>query len=105
MSKWLRKDDPVVVIAGNERGKTGKVLARSSDRVVIEGINIRKKHMKRRSQVQQSQIVEIPCPIHLSNVSYVDPEGKKVKLSVRFHEGVKQLVYKSNGKDVVVRDI
>jgi large subunit ribosomal protein L24 len=46
MSKWIRKGDLVKVIAGNDKGKAGQVIARAEDRVLVQGINIRKKHMK-----------------------------------------------------------
>lgn len=109
MSKWFRKGDLVVVIAGNEKGKQGKILGRSGERVVIEGVNLRKKHLKARSQTQSSQIVEIPCSVHASNVQFADAEGNPVKVKVRIQGGVKQLYYLSSKgegvKEVVLRDV
>ena len=66
----LRKDDTVMVIAGRERGKTGKVLRvlDEKERVVIEHVNMVKRHQKPRSAQQQGGIVEKEAPIHLSNV-------------------------------------
>ena len=68
----VRKDDLVMVIAGRERGKTGKVLRLlpSSDRVVIERINLVKRHTKPRG-TQQGGIIEKEAPLHLSNVQPV----------------------------------
>jgi large subunit ribosomal protein L24 len=65
----LRRDDSVIVIAGRERGKTGKVLRvlAEANRVVIERVNIVKRHMKPRGQ-QQGGIIEKEAPIHASNV-------------------------------------
>ena len=66
----LRKDDTVMVIAGRERGKTGKVLRvlGEKNRVLIEHVNMVKRHQKPRSAQQQGGIIEKEAPIHLSNV-------------------------------------
>ncbi len=79
MSKWIRKGDRVLVIAGNDRGKSGEVLSRSEDRVIVQGIQMRKKHLKRTQQTQGGRIVEMETPIHISNVSLCDKEGKRLK--------------------------
>lgn len=81
MSNRIRKGNRVLVIAGNDRGKTGEVLSRSEDQVLIQGINVRKKHMKRTQQTQGGRIIEMEVPIHISNVCLCDKEGKKVKKS------------------------
>ena len=66
----LRKDDTVMVIAGRERGKTGKVLRvlPEKDRVLIERVNLIKRHMKPRGVQQPGGIVEREAAIHVSNV-------------------------------------
>ncbi len=64
-----------MVIAGNDKGKTGEVLAREEDRVLVQGVNIRKKHLKRTQQSQGGRIVEMEVPIHISNVALCDKEG------------------------------
>jgi len=104
MSKWIKKGDKVVVTAGNSKGQTGKVLSRSEDRVVIQGLNLRKKHLKRRSQEQTSRIVEIEAPIHVSNVNLCDNNDRPVKVKVRFNEeGQKELFYLDGSKEVFFR--
>jgi len=68
----LRKGDPVIVIAGKDKGKTG-VIVRAlprADRIVVEGIAVAKRHVKGRSG-QTGRIVERPMPIHVSNVAKV----------------------------------
>lgn len=79
MSKAIKKGDRVLVIAGNDRGKSGEVLSRGDDRVLIQGINVRKKHLKRTQQTQGGRIVEMEVPIHISNVCLCDKEGKRIK--------------------------
>lgn len=104
-NKWIRKGDKVTVISGNEKGQTGKVLTRSDDRVIIEGLNIRKKHVKPKQKMQPG-IVDMEAPIHISNVSPCNDEGKAVKVKVKLgKDGKKQLVYKQAGKEVVYREV
>jgi len=78
-NKSVRKGDTVFVIAGNERGKTGTVLAYSGDKVLVQGLNMRKKHVKRSEQNPNGGIVEREMPIHVSNVKpYIaDASNKK----------------------------
>lgn len=104
-NKWIRKGDKVVVIAGNEKGQTGAVLQRSDDRVVIEGLNIRKKHVKPKQRMQPG-IVDMETPIHISNVSLCDEQGKPIKIKVKEGKGgKKQLYYLQAGKEVNYRDV
>lgn len=65
--KNIRKDATVYVRSGNSRGMTGKVLRMMDDKVVIQGVNIRKRHMKP-TRDQKGSILEIEKPIHISNV-------------------------------------
>jgi large subunit ribosomal protein L24 len=74
MSKSIKKGDRVLVITGNERGRTGTVLRRTESHVVIQGMNIRKKHAKRRAEVQTATIIEVEMPIHISNVRKVEAD-------------------------------
>jgi large subunit ribosomal protein L24 len=72
----IRKNDMVTVIAGNDRGKTGKVLKvfPSTGRIIIEGINLRKRHTKPNRNNPQGGILEKEAPIHASNVMILDPK-------------------------------
>ena len=103
MSKWIRKGDKVLVTAGNSKGMTGKVLKRTDERVVIQGVNIRKKHAKRRTQEQKSQILDFEAPLHISNVSLCDDKDRPIKVKVRLNkEGQKELFYKNREKKEVL---
>ena len=100
---FIKKDDLVLVITGNDKGKTGKVLARKENRIVIEGVNIRKRHLK---SGKNSQIVSIERPIHISNVCICSDDGKKLKLKLVEDKGTKKLVYTDEkGKTAVFRTI
>lgn len=106
MSKWIKKGEKVVVIAGNDKGKTGDVIRRDGDRVLIQGINIRKKHAKRKTKAPGAEILEIEVPIHISNVSLCNADGKPVRVKVRqSKDGAKELFYLDNGKEVSFRQV
>lgn len=66
----IKKGDTVSVIAGRDKGKNGKVLRvyPNLDKVLVERVNVVKKHMRRRSEEQQAGVVEIESPIHISNL-------------------------------------
>jgi large subunit ribosomal protein L24 len=75
----LKQGDQVIVIAGNDKGRTGEVKLVLVDacRVVVEGVNIRVKHQKPTQQTPQGERVEQEFPIHASNVMLLDPETGK----------------------------
>jgi large subunit ribosomal protein L24 len=72
----IRKNDNVIVIAGNDKDKTGKVLKvfPKISKVIIEGINLRKRHTKPSQKHPQGGILEKEAPIHVSNVMLLDPK-------------------------------
>ena len=75
----IKKGDTVKIISGVSRGKTGKVLKvmPKSEKLTVEGANLRSKHMRPRKQGQKGQKVEFPAPMHLSNVLLVCPKCNK----------------------------
>ena len=83
----IRKGDTVQVIAGKDKGKTGTVLTAMprTDQVLIEGVNVVKKHQKNRQTRSQGQIIEKSMPVHVSNVSLL--EGKKTVRAGYVFEG------------------
>jgi large subunit ribosomal protein L24 len=74
----IRTGDEVIVISGRNRGQTGKVrqVLADKDRIVIEGVNIVIKHL-RRGRARQAGRVEVEAPLHVSNVMLLDPETKQ----------------------------
>lgn len=106
MSKWIKKGDKVVVVSGNDKGKVGDVIVRKGDRVVIQGINVRKKHAKRQQKMPGTEILEMEMPLLASKVAFCNSEGKPVKVRVRLGEkGEKELYYLEGDKQVSLRQL
>ncbi len=102
MARHIRKGDMVIVTAGNDRGVTGEVLRviPKTDRVVVQGINVRSKHLKPSQASPQGGIVRREMPIHISNVSpVVDGKPTRVRFEVR-KDGSKASVAVRGGKDL-----
>ena len=88
----LKKGDKVVVIAGANKGKEGKITQVLNDKVVVEGVNVAKKHLKPKNNNGTGEIVEVERPIHRSNVMLVDPKTKKpTKVKVDFDKNGKKI--------------
>lgn len=104
--KKIREGDIVIAIAGNERGNTGKVLSCSNEKAIVQGLNVRKKHVKPSQQNQKGGIIELEKPIHISNLKLCTAEQVPVKVKVRTtKEGERQLVYKQDGHVVLHRNV
>ena len=99
----IRKGDTVFVNAGNDKGKTGKVLEvlREKDRVVVEGINMVSKHTKPNAQHPQGGIIKQEAPIHISNLNLLDPKTKTpTRIGYRM-EGDQKIRYaKKSGEEI-----
>ena len=96
----IRKGDEVIVIAGRDKGTKGAVLSRVDDRhVIVEGINVVKKHVRPNPQLGVAGgVVQKAMPIDQSNVMLVNPEtGKGDRVGFKEVDGKKVRVFKSNG--------
>ena len=104
MAIKIRKGDTVQVIAGDDKGKTGRVLSvdEVKQRVVVEKINLVKRHTKARRQGTQSGIIEKEAPIHLSNVLLFDPKsGRGSRVGVRvLPDGTRERIARRTGETV-----
>jgi large subunit ribosomal protein L24 len=76
----IRKNDQVEVIAGNAKGKRGKVLKvyPGTGRVIVEGVNIIKRHTRPNQRNPQGGIIQREAPVHISNVMLIDPKSNEV---------------------------
>ncbi len=104
MPARIKKGDKVVVLAGKDRGKRGTVRAilNKDHRILIEGVNIIKRHQRARQQGQASQIIEREAPIHMSNVMLIDPNNDQpTRVGFRRREdGTMVRVGKRSGGDI-----
>lgn len=90
MRMKIKKGDKVVVIAGKDRGKTGTVTRAlpRENKVLIDGVNVVKKHRRANRARSKGQIVEIAMPVHVSNVMIVDPkDGKPTRITAKKTDG------------------
>ncbi len=104
MARHILKGDTVIVTAGNDRGATGEVLRviPSERRVVVQGVNVRAKHLKPSQANPQGGIVRREMPIHISNVSpVVDGKPTRVRWEIR-EDGSKVRVAVRSGKELHV---
>lgn len=83
----IKKGDTVLIIKGKDRGRTGKVIKSfpRKNKVIVEGLNLVKKHIKPKKQGEKGKIIEIPQPIFISNVKLICPNcNKAVKVGYKF---------------------
>ena len=106
-SMKIKKGDDVVVIAGRDRGREGKVILvyPEKQRVLVHGVNIIRKNKKVNFQgargANEGGIVTQEAPIHVSNVALIDPDSKKpVRAGYRIDEGAKVRVTRPSGKEI-----
>jgi len=104
----VAKGDTVRVVRGDDKGREGKVLNvyMKTGRITIEGVNIVKKHRKARKAEEQSQIMEMPAPVHASNVMLLDPKsGKPSRVRTRVDtDGTKERISVKSG-DAIPRPV
>lgn len=99
----IRKDDQVIVLKGKDRGRQGRVTKVRDDRLIVEGINVSKKHVKPNPQRGvQGGIIEKEMSIHISNVALVNPTTNRAdKVGIKYLADNKKVRYfKSNGEVV-----
>lgn len=103
--KKIKKNDEVIIIAGNHKGQTGKIVSvdHKKQRVIVDKINMVKKHNKPTQQNPDGGITEFEAPIHISNVALKNKgkEAKATKVGIKVDEkGTKTRVAKTTGKEV-----
>lgn len=100
----VKKGDTVRVMRGEDKGKEGKVVRTypKTGRLVVDGVNIVKRHRKARTAEEQSGIIDFPAPIHHSNVMLLDPkEGKPTRVRARIDEdGTKERISVKSGDSI-----
>ena len=99
----IKKNDTVIVLTGEDKGKTGKVLKvlREKERAIVEGVNMISKSQKPSAKNPQGGIVKQEAPIHISNLSLIDPKsGKATRISIK-HDGKNVVrIAKKSGEEI-----
>ena len=104
MSLGLRKDDMVVVMSGEFKGKSGKILKvlPGRTRAIVEGINFVRRHTKPSMKNQQGGIMEKEAPVHISNLMLKCPKtGKPTRLGVKILEDGSRVRYSKKAKETI----
>ena len=100
----IKKGDTVIVLAGEDKGKTGKVLKvdREKMRAIVEGVNIVTKSAKPSAKNPQGGFVKVEAPIHISNLSLIDPKsGEATRIAIKVKEdGTKVRIAKKSGEEI-----
>ena len=98
----IKKGDNIIIITGKDKGKKAKVVKvlRDSNKVVIEGLNVVKKHQKPRGNTK-GQTIEVSMPMHVSNVMLIDPKkGVQTRIGSKIVNGKKIRVSKKSGQEI-----
>ena len=99
----IKKGDTVQVLSGNDKGKTGEVLEvlPKAEKIIVKGVNVRKKHVKARKQGDESGIISVECAIPASKVNVVCPKcGKATRIAYKIEDGKKVRICKKCGAKI-----
>ena len=99
----IKKNDQVLIISGKDRGKKGKILDvfPKEARVVVEGVNIRKKHVKPKRSGEKGQVVEMPVPLAVANVKLICPKCvQPTRVGYKIVEDKKYRICKKCGVEI-----
>jgi len=99
----IKKGDTVLIISGKDKGRKGKILEVSpkENRILVEGINLRKKHQRPRRTGEKGQIVELPAPIDIANVKLICPKcGKATRVGYKISGEKKYRICKKCGQEI-----
>ena len=99
----IKKGDMVYVIAGDDKGQTGRVLSvdREKQRAIVEGVNIVTKATKPTAKYPQGGLIKKEAPIHISNISLIDPKsGKPTRIGIKRVDGKPVRIAKKSGQEI-----
>ena len=99
----IRKGDQVLIISGKDRARKGKVIQAlpKEERVIVEGINLRKKHVKAKRSGEKGQIVQLPAPLRVCNIKLICPKcGKATRVGYKIEGEKKYRICKKCGGEI-----
>jgi len=100
---YIKRDDTVIVVSGNHKGKTGKILKvlKDDNKVLVQGVNLVHKHIRRSQQNPQGGRIQKERPLDVSKVQLVDPKtNKPCRVGFRFENGTKVRYSKKSGAPI-----
>ncbi len=102
MKTKLKKNDLVKVLTGKDKGKSGRILEvdAEKERVLVEGLNMKKKTVRPRNQQEKGGIIEVEGFLHISNVAVLGKDGKPTRLGYKFEDGKKVRIAKTTGEAI-----
>lgn len=102
MNTKLKKNDLVKVLTGKDKGKSGRILEIDTDkgRVLVEGLNMKKKTVRPRNQQEKGGIIEVEGYLHISNVAVLGKDGKPTRLGYKFEGDKKVRIAKTTGEAI-----
>jgi large subunit ribosomal protein L24 len=99
----VKKGDTILIITGKDKGRTGKILKSlvKESKILVEGMNLKKKHRRPRKQGEKGQIVSIPAPLNVSNVKLICPKcGKATRVGYKIEKDNKVRICKKCNQEV-----
>jgi len=99
----VKKGDNVLIISGKDKGRTGKIIKAMPKelKILVEGINLKKKHVRPKREGEKGQIVEIPAALDISNVKMVCPKcGKAVRVGYTVEKDIKKRICKKCKQEI-----
>jgi len=93
----IKKGDNILVTSGKDKGKTGKIIKALPKelKVLVEGVNIKKKHVRPKREGEKGQVVQTPAPLDISNIKIICPKcGKAARIGYRKEKDIKQRICK-----------
>ena len=102
MNTKLKKNDLVKILTGKDKGKSGRILEIDTDknRVLVEGVNMKKKTVRPRNQQEKGGIIEVEGFLHISNVMVVGKDGKETRLGFKLEGDKKIRIAKTTGEAI-----
>jgi len=102
MNTKLKKNDLVKILTGKDKGKSGRILEIDAEkgRVLVEGLNMKKKTVRPRNQQEKGGIIEVEGYLHISNVMVLGNDGKPTRLGYKFENGKKIRIAKTTGEAI-----
>ncbi len=99
----VKKGDTVLIISGKDKGKTAKILKSipKDQKILVEGVNLKKKHVRPKKEGEKGQIVQLPAPMNASNVKIICPKcGKAARIGYKMEKEIKNRICKKCGQVV-----